>query len=115
MTAIALSTETVRIRDLNDAFRLAPSKHGRLVTTKGVSSLPFDSQLAIIAKVMNFDEFSPDNDPNGEHDFGCFDFHDKKIFWKIDYYDSDCEYGSEDPADPSKTTRVMTVMLASEY
>ncbi|WP_294536646.1 DUF3768 domain-containing protein [uncultured Rhodoblastus sp.] len=115
MTAIALSTETARIRDLNDAFRRAPSKHGKLVTTSGVASLPFASQLAIFSKVMNFDEFSPDNDPNGEHDFGSFDFHDETIFWKIDYYDSDCEYGSEDPADPSKTTRVMTVMLASEY
>jgi hypothetical protein len=86
-----------------------------LVWTSGISSLSFDEQLAIIAKVKGFDDFSPDNDPHGEHDFGSFDFKDEKIFWKIDYYDQNIKYGSEDPADPSQTTRVLTVMLAREH
>lgn len=114
MTAI-LTEETARIRELNDAFRRAPSKLGRLVTTRGIASLPFDQQLTIIAKVQDFQKFSADNDPNGEHDFGSFDFRDKTIFWKIDCYDLQLEYGSDDPADPSKTTRVLAIMLASEY
>ena len=38
-----------------------------------------------------------------------------KIIWKIDYYDKEYEYASEDPADITKTNRVLTVMLADEY
>lgn len=35
--------------------------------------------------------------------------------FKIDYYDLELEYGSEDPADPEQTVRVLTVMLPSDY
>jgi hypothetical protein len=33
----------------------------------------------------------------------------------IDYYAPDMESGSEDPADPDKTMRIMTIMRADEY
>ena len=55
------------------------------------------------------------NDPNGEHDFGSFEIADQKIFFKIDYYNLEMDGGSEDPADPAKTTRMLTVMKAEEY
>jgi Protein of unknown function (DUF3768) len=55
------------------------------------------------------------NDPYGEHDFGNFTLAGRKFFWKIDAYDANMEFGSEDPADPSQTTRVLTIMLAEEY
>jgi hypothetical protein len=37
------------------------------------------------------------------------------IMFKIDYYDRGMSMHSPDPADPSATQRVITIMLAEEY
>ena len=111
---------TTKIRELNDLCRKAMGVAGRVVQTQGISALPPDVQSAIREKVELFADFTPDNDPHGEHDFGAFDFKGERIFWKIDYYDrasfgTGHDYGSENPADPATTLRVLTIMLASEY
>ena len=105
-----------RIRDLNDAFRktLDPSL-GRLMLTAGFMALRSDVRAMAIRTVAAFDAFGADNDPHGEHDFGSFDLAGDKFFFKLDYYDPSLEAGSEDPGDPAKTTRVLTLMLAEEY
>jgi hypothetical protein len=105
---------TNRIRELNDAFR-ATLAGGRVTLTAGVNALPLEVKMSVIGRVMTFSEFTPDNDPHEEHDFGSFDLAEHKFFFKIDYYDPTLEYGSADPADPTKTTRVLTIMLAMEY
>jgi Protein of unknown function (DUF3768) len=105
-----------RIRDLNDAFRKSfDPAFGRAVVTAGVNALPSDVRAMAIRTVATFDAFDEDNDPYGEHDFGSFDLAGERFFWKIDYYDANLEFGSDDPADSTKTTRVLTLMLASEY
>ena len=102
------------IAELNDAFRKSFSG-GRVVMTTGVNELPDMVKAAALVTVREFDEFTEANDPHGEHDFGSFELCSRKFFWKIDYFDRACEYGSEDPSDPSKTTRILTLMLAGEY
>ena len=66
-------------------------------------------------RVRDFSDFTPENDPHGQHDFGSFQYDGKNIFWKIDYYDRQLKFGSPDPADESVTTRVLTVFLTEEY
>ncbi|MEI9990114.1 MAG: DUF3768 domain-containing protein [Rhizomicrobium sp.] len=110
------STARSRVRDLNDAFRTgSPSSEGRWMLTPGVLAEGPEFTALAIAAVRGFTGFGPNNDPYGEHDFGAFNLAGLHLFWKIDHYDRDLRYGSEDPADPAITTRVLTVMLASEY
>jgi hypothetical protein len=103
-----------KVRELNDAFRRTMTG-GRVMLTAGVDALPSDVKAVAIRRVATFSEFTADNDPHGEHDFGSFTLAGRKFFWKIDLYDANMEFGSEDPADASKTTRVLTIMFASEY
>jgi len=104
-----------RIAILNDQCRAAMGLSCQLVQTQGIAFMPPQDQSRIREMVETFDDFCPDNDPWGEHDFGAFEYKKDRIFWKIDYYDPDMEKGSEDPSDPTVTARVLTIMLASEY
>lgn len=114
--------KTETIREQNDVCRQQifvpqwmrpyPSQS---VHTQGIEAFSDDERYEIYKTVANFEDFTEDNDPHQEHDFGAFDYKGKKIFWKIDYYAHDLQHGSEDPADPKQTMRVLTIMLASEY
>ena len=83
--------------------------------TQGVNELPLDTKARVILAVQTFDAFTPDNDPHREHDFGSFEIDGETYFFKVDYYALDMASGSEDSADPAKTTRVLTIMRADEY
>jgi Protein of unknown function (DUF3768) len=109
------TNNTSKNAELNDLCRTAMGIAGRLFQTAGICALPLADQSAIREKVETFDAFTPDNDPHKERDFGAFMHNDDQIFWKIDYDAPDMEHGSENPADPQQTVRVLTIMLASEY
>lgn len=102
------------IADLNDALRRT-LRGGKVMMTAAVAALPEAKLATVLERVRNFDAFTPDNDPHGEHDFGCFELGGEKFFFKLDYYSKDMTAGSEDPADPEKTTRVLTIGFISDY
>ena len=81
--------------------------------TAEVSELPNVTKL--LEEVRQYTAFTDDNDPYGEHDFGSVLFEGQTVFWKLDYYSKDMQSGSSDPADPAQTSRVITLMLASQY
>jgi hypothetical protein len=114
MTSIAPLSKTDLIRVLNDNFR-STFIGGRVLMTQGVNALPPDTKALVLFAVQSFSNFTKDNDPHGEHDFGCFEIEGESYFFKIDYYALDLDGGSEDSADPSVTTRVLTITRADEY
>ncbi len=106
------------IRRLNDALRVNLTG-GKVMMTRGIRALGFEGQARVLAAVRAFNDFNSDNDPWGEHDMGALDVMidgmPERIFFKLEYYDLSMTQHSDDAADPAKTVRVLTIMLASEY
>jgi Protein of unknown function (DUF3768) len=108
------SDKSRRIRELNDAFRKSFCG-GQVTITAGVHALPADTKARVLEMVRTFDKFDDGNDPHAEHDLCSLEIDGESYFAKMDYYDLEVRYGSEDPSDPTKTTRVLTIMRADEY
>jgi hypothetical protein len=104
------SPQPNEIARLNDEFRRAGPNEDWIVT---IGALALSDFPGLVKAVQDFDAFTPDNDPYGEHDFGSIPWDDEKTFWKIDYYDQQLVFG-KDPRSPL-CRRLMTILLASEY
>lgn len=105
-----MSTRARTIAMLNDHLRRT-FQGGRVVLTQSAAQ----NANRICAAVRAFDDFNESNDPYGEHDCAAFEIDGERYLFKIDYYDKSLEYGSEDPANATKTTRILTIMRADEY
>src|SRR4051794_38017171 len=109
--------DTDKVRALNDELRTT-FVGGKIAATPGILAL--GDLPAVLQKLREFSDFSPENDPHREHDFGAFNVRsqlgiEKLVFFKIDYYDPELMMGSPDPSEPALTARVLTIMLAEEY
>lgn len=112
---------TERIAALNDRVRQSLDRNARIVFTHSCLATFDDGNpatailtQAMILKAIRGHDFATD-DTYAERDFGACDFRGERLLFKIDYYDANLEFGSDDPSDAAQTRRVMTIMCASDY
>ncbi len=114
---------TRKVADLNDQLRKDMftgnmlKKHNlknKIVLTPGIAGLNLIDKEKVFASVKYYGNFTKNNNPWGEKDFGSFNFKKETFNWKIDYYDNDMKYHSPDKTNPDKTVRVLTIMKAEE-
>ena len=119
MIATAPNTRTEQIAKLNDRCRQGFDRTALVVMTRTcLATFASDDPAARIvaqARMMGAVRaytFPADGHP--DRDRGDFDLDGIRVYFVIDYYDATLEYGSEDPADASITTRVLTIMLRED-
>ena len=110
---------TERIALLNDAARQGRDRTARIVMTSGLlaefsgdtvaDSMMAQARLMAALRHCTFASDSP------ERDFASMDVDGIKVLMKIDYYDTKLAFGSEDPANPAMTRRVITLMRPEDY
>ena len=101
MTTEIKSTQTARIRALNDELR-KDFNRGHAVMTMGIAALGAEAVARIVKTIEVYDDFCHENDPYEEHDFGSSEAEGHTIFFKIVYYDPALTVHSPDPSDPSR-------------
>ena len=108
-----IPNQNARIRELNDAFRQS-FVGGVIVITPALEELSSKVRERVLERVRTFDEWNDKDEPFGEHDFGAFKIDGVDFFWSIECYDRSMQRGTDDPTDPEKTTRVLTVMTGED-
>ncbi len=113
--------QTATIAKQNDLLRLGlltalpKGMKAQVLMTPGIAAKGPVFQSLCLLSVAMYSDFSEDNDPYGARDFAALTVENTRIYFKIDLYDEACEYGSEEPANLDRTTRVLTLLLPSEY
>lgn len=103
-----------QIARLNDQLRKTGTG-GTIMITQGVRRITGFDAMVLAAALANYADFDTDNDPHGERDFGDLTLWGHNLLFKVDYFEKTLEFGSDDAADPNVTSRVLTIMLASDW
>ena len=112
---IALLNDELRKKLISGELFKADSKDKAFITRGASVFANGMNRMQFLNNVALYRNFTEDNNPYGERDFGNFMYQKEKIFWKIDYKDNSMMYHSPDASDPSQTIRVLTIMKASEW
>ena len=111
------SAYSISIAAQNDLFRQTfDPTMGRVTVTQTVYALPEKTKHFLFLQVQDYTDFKPDgNDDYCEHDFGIINLDGGTYYFKIDYYDKSYEKGSENPANPAVTNRLLMIMARQDY
>jgi Protein of unknown function (DUF3768) len=101
--------DLAKIVELNDQLRTT-FKGGRVQMTPGVYELDDRLRGRALHVLSRYDKFGEDD----EHDQGVFIFAGYSFEWRIEYRAANGEGLSPDPADPSKTFRVLTLYALND-
>ena len=119
LPAASDDTRLATIARLNDRIRQGLDRTARIMMTRTcLGTFASDDRAdAIIVRAQLLAAIRRHDFPDieaRERDRGSFTFRDTNVYFRIDYYDADLAYGSEDPADASVTRRVLTIMLRED-
>lgn len=113
------AARTERIAQFNDAARYGRDRTARIVMTSGLlaefgGDTVEDSMMAQarLMAALCHSAFALDSP---ERDCASMDMDGIKLLVKVDYYDTELASGSEDPANPAMTRRVVTLMRPADY
>ncbi|QOT74534.1 DUF3768 domain-containing protein (plasmid) [Sphingobium fuliginis] len=116
------TTHTVeRIGELNDRARHGLDRTAKRVVTRTclMTIAGSESDVALFVAqariIQALRQWEPPVGDRSERDLGYFELDGHRLMFKCDYYAPGLEWGSENPADPDRTIRVITVMLPSDY
>jgi hypothetical protein len=99
--------------ELNDRLRSSlDQRFGAVILSYAVASTGLAVQMSVREAVKTYSDFTPENDPNGEHDFGEFQVGDERYCWKIDCRES---AKSSDAPNLGGRPRTLMIMFADEY
>lgn len=116
---VPASNRTDQIARLNDRARHGLDRTARIVMTSNLVAHLSDGtrpgEIIAQAKAMRATRNCTFKEDSPERDFASFEIDGVPVFLKIDYYDADLRFGSDDPADASITRRVVTIMAREDY
>ena len=111
--ALEQDAKNAEIKRLNDRLRLK-GRGGYSQMCDRMSDFSYERFAEVRKAIRAFDDFTPDNDPHGHHDYGVVEVHDQKYDWEIGYLGADGTGVSPDPSDTSVTTRVMWISMVPD-
>lgn len=113
-----LASRSDAIGRLNDRCRQGYDRTARIVVTRTCLGALADDTLAAqaVAQATLLQAIRRHRFADGDQvrDRGDFLVAGVRVYFTIDCYDRNFEYGSEDPADASVTCRVLTIMLRGD-